>query len=137
MSSERGHPTPTASTLRRKDAPRSLMQFSVKSNIAQFRRMMRKEQRSQLPFATARALTMTGKDAKAHVEQQMGKVFDQPTPFTQRGVAALPATKAKLYSRVVIKDAQAKYLGIQEEVIRDFDVFLAPAPQRHFASQEA
>jgi hypothetical protein len=43
------------------------------------------------------------------------EVFDQPTPFTQRGVAALPATKAKLYSRVVIKDAQAKYLGIQED----------------------
>jgi hypothetical protein len=114
MSPERGHPAPSAFP-RHKDAPRSLMQFSVKSNIAQFRRMMRKEQRSQLPFATARALTMTGKDAKARVEQQMGKVFDQPTPFTQRGVAALPATKAKLYSRVVIKDAQAKYLGIQED----------------------
>lgn len=91
------------------------MHLSVKSNIAQFRRQMRREQRSQLPFATAVALTRTGKDAKAAVEKKLPDVFDRPTPFTQRGVAALPATKAKLYSRVLIKNAQANYLGIQED----------------------
>lgn len=91
------------------------MHLSVKSNIAQFRRQMRREQRSQLPFATAVALTRTGKDAKAAVEKKLPDVFDRPTPFTQRGVAALPASKRRMYSRVLIKDAQAKYLKLQED----------------------
>lgn len=69
----------------------------------------------QVEFATARALTWTGRDAKPDLEQHITNVFDRPTPFTKRAVAALPARRGNLVSRVLIKDAQAKYLGTQEE----------------------
>jgi hypothetical protein len=91
------------------------MQFTLTSNIVALKRIMLREQRSQLPFATARALTMTGRDAKRDLEQHIGQVFDRPTRFTQSSVAAQPATRARLYSRVLIKDAQAAYLGLQED----------------------
>ena len=91
------------------------MQLNVKTNAPEFRRLMLQEQRSQLPFATARALTWTGRDATQAVESRINQAFDRPTRFTQRSVASQPATRAKLFSRVLIKDTQAAYLGIQEE----------------------
>lgn len=91
------------------------MQVSVRSNSKQFMRQMTKAQRSQLPFATARALTWTAKDAKVAVEKRIGTAFDRPTPYTQKAVATQPATKARQFSRVLIKDRQAEYLIRQEE----------------------
>jgi hypothetical protein len=91
------------------------MRISLTSNIAQLRRIMQREQRSQLPFATARALTMTGQDARADLEPHIDRAFDRPTRFTRNSVATQPATRTRLYSRVLIKDAQAAYLGLQEE----------------------
>lgn len=90
------------------------MEFSANSNLRQFRKTLLREQRSQLPFATAQALTMTGRDAKVGVEDRIGKAFDRPTSFTKRAAASLPASKTRIYSRVLIKDRQAEYLGIQE-----------------------
>ena len=89
--------------------------LSLSSNVAQIKRIMEREQKSQLPFAMARALTWTGRDAVKDVEARIGKAFDRPTSFTKRAVAAQSANRNKMFSRVLIKDAQAKYLGIQED----------------------
>lgn len=91
------------------------MKLSVSSNIKQFSRQMTKAQKSQLPFATARALTWTAQDAKLDVEKRIDAAFDRPTPYTRKGVAAISASKRKQVSRVLIKDRQAEYLGLQED----------------------
>lgn len=69
----------------------------------------------QAPFALALALTSLARDAQGVVERTMPARFDRPTPFTQRGVAILPATRDVPVAQVFIKDAQAKYLVFEEE----------------------
>lgn len=89
--------------------------LKISANVAQIKRIMQREQKSQLPFATARALTWTGRDATTEVASRIEEVFDRPTRFTKSATASQPATRNKMFSRVLIKDAQAKYLGIQED----------------------
>lgn len=68
-----------------------------------------------LRFASARALTMTAKDASATVTKDLSSIFDRPNQFTKRSVAVLSATTSKLQSTVLVKDQQADYLTYQEE----------------------
>lgn len=65
-------------------------------------------QSKQLPFATARALTRMAGLVSDFERLEMLKVFDRPTPFTLNSIYTLPATKAKLYSVVGIKDFTSK-----------------------------
>lgn len=90
------------------------MDFTASSNIASFKKMMTKEQKTQLPFATVYALTLTGKDGVEATRKQISKVFDRPTSFTKNAVGLLIATKTRMYSRVLIKDKQVEYLLTQE-----------------------
>lgn len=69
----------------------------------------------QAPFAMARALTMTVKDAAVAETQHIGQVFDKPTPFTQRAAGFSVATRTNLAASVFIKTAQAKYLEPEAE----------------------
>jgi hypothetical protein len=71
--------------------------------------------RKQAPFAIARAMTMTVRQAKTAEERHILSVFDAPTPFTQRAVAITAATKANLTASVFIKDVQAKYLEAEAD----------------------
>ena len=66
-------------------------------------------------FASARALTMTAKDASATVTKDLSSIFDRPNQFTKRAVAVLSATTSRLQSNVLVKDQQAEYLTYQEE----------------------
>lgn len=68
----------------------------------------------QLPFAAATALNELAVDGKADVERGIKRNFDEPTRFTKNSVAVLYAKKNQLHSTVLIKDQQAKYLGITE-----------------------
>jgi hypothetical protein len=70
--------------------------------------------KKQVPFAVARSLTDVARLAKGDVVAQEAAKFDRPTPFTLRGPAFAPATKANLRSKVFIKDIQAGYLALQE-----------------------
>lgn len=90
-----------------------MISISVKSNMAALTRDLDRIAREQIPFATARALTQTAKDAAADITTELPRVFDRPTPFTLRGVGFLPANKINLTAAVFIKDVQAEYLGIQ------------------------
>lgn len=62
----------------------------------------------QLPFAAARALTQTAKQAQAAVRTRMTQVFDRPTAYTLNSTFVRPATKARLAARVWLKDEAAK-----------------------------
>lgn len=64
----------------------------------------------QLPFAAAKALTKTAKDAQKALDRQVDKKIDRPTPFTRRSFGVSPAKKSKLLSSIFIKDIQAGYL---------------------------
>lgn len=65
----------------------------------------------QAPFAIAKAMTATVRQAKTAEEAHILAVFDKPTPFTQRAVAFSGATKNNLTASVFVKDIQAKYLA--------------------------
>lgn len=62
----------------------------------------------QLPFATARALTQTAKEAQGAVRTEMTRAFDRPTAYTLNSTFIRPATKTRLSTRVALKDEAAK-----------------------------
>lgn len=63
---------------------------------------------SQIPFATAVALTRTAQTVKKEIEGEMKSVFDRPTRWTLNSLRLVPAKKDKLEARVVMKDAADK-----------------------------
>lgn len=63
---------------------------------------------SQIPFATALALTRTAQEAKREVERQLPMAIDRPTPWTMRGFRLWPATKARLRAEVDFRDSFGK-----------------------------
>lgn len=73
--------------------------------------------RKHLPFATALALTRTAEIAGKDAAREMARVFDRPTSYTLKSVRIVPATKARLWADVKLKDDQnkgtpaAKYLA--------------------------
>jgi hypothetical protein len=73
------------------------------SNITQHLSHLAKE---QVPFATVLALTRTAKFAEAKVREEIPRVFDRPTPFTRRSTYVQPATKARRYAMVFIREQE-------------------------------
>jgi hypothetical protein len=81
------------------------MEISVKHNIDQARRELDIVRREQIPFATARALTLTAKeDVKPAIVKEMKRVFDRPTPWTLNSLYVSSATKSRLMAQVYVKD---------------------------------
>jgi len=66
----------------------------------------------QIRYATAVALTRTARAVPAAASKELESVFDKPKPFTTKPSAFFtqPATKARQYSVVGFKDAQARYM---------------------------
>jgi hypothetical protein len=75
---------------------------------------MRSRVAKNLRFGIALGLTSTARFASEKMQAQLPAIFDRPTPFTQRGIAFQPATKAKLEARVFVREVQAQYLEMQE-----------------------
>lgn len=96
-----------------------MITISVKHNIDDVVRNLNDQFRNQVPFATAKALTLTAKSVQAGMRTEMASVFDRPKPYTLGGTYITPATKANQVATVGIKDqasggrAQAKYLASQ------------------------
>lgn len=63
-------------------------------------------QRQQVPFATAKALTLTAKEVEKSAYNEMRSRFDRPTPFVMRGLRTKPARKNSLTAMVYVKDYQ-------------------------------
>jgi len=62
----------------------------------------------QIPFAMAKALTLTAIQAQTDIVQAMMQVFDRPTPYALNSTYVIPATKDRLESFVQLKDSAAK-----------------------------
>lgn len=86
----------------------------VSSDLARLSSSLTELQQRQVPFATARALTVTAQLAAGAVTRQLPTIFDRPTPFTLRAIGVQPATKRHLEARVFVKDRQAEYLALEE-----------------------
>jgi hypothetical protein len=81
------------------------MKFDVRDNFPQVKRLL-DEQRRQVPFAVALALTRTAQDVKKAEQAEMRSAFDRPTPFTLNSLFIKPATKQSLEARVWVKDTE-------------------------------
>lgn len=69
---------------------------------------------SNVAFGIARGLTQVAKLSADTVTAGLQTTFDRPNPFTMQSVALTPATKDSLVATVFVKDAQAKYLELEE-----------------------
>lgn len=92
------------------DATRVVLRANVDNTAAL--KALSKLQRD-LRFQTAVALTRTAKSSQVAATREIGRVFDRPTPFTQRAIGIQSATPARLESSVFVKEAQARYLAPQ------------------------
>lgn len=95
-----------------------MMTISVRTEFERLNLTLNDFARRQLPFAAARALTATVQGARRDVQAGMPKVFDRPTPFSQRGITIRSATRNNLEAVVLVQPLQAAYLRIQEEGLR-------------------
>lgn len=65
----------------------------------------------QVRYATAVALTRTGKEVEKDIQQTIPQTFDRPKPQTTKGTFIKKATPATLAATVGIKDRIAAYLA--------------------------
>lgn len=90
------------------------MDAKVQADFRPLTRRLDDLARSQVPFATARALTDMAQAAAVANRRALPSVFDRPIPFTRNSIAVTPAKKSNLVARVFVKDRQAEYLQLQE-----------------------
>lgn len=88
-----------------------MISLSVRADVKGLSKDLTALERSQLPYATALALTATAKAIQAAETAALSEVFDRPTPFTQRAFGVKGATKATLTATVYARDIQAEYLA--------------------------
>jgi hypothetical protein len=69
-----------------------------------------RELKRQIPYATARALTMLAKDAQAEIRERLGEDFTIRATRVSKGIVAQGATKRHLVSMVGSVD---KYMAQQ------------------------
>jgi hypothetical protein len=84
------------------------MVVSVKADISKALERFSNLERSQLPFATAVAMTRTAKFALGEEVKEINKVFDRPTPYTQNSLFVRPATKRDLRATVEMRSFAGK-----------------------------
>ncbi|MEQ3631583.1 MAG: hypothetical protein ABNG97_09775 [Sulfitobacter sp.] len=84
--------------------------FNAESNAADLDRALSDAARRQMPFATARALSVTARNVADFEKTRMASILDKPTPFTLRGVYSYGASKSRPVAEVGIKKIQAQYL---------------------------
>ena len=66
---------------------------------------------NQMPFATAKALTMSAKAGKEEIERRMPQLIDRPTTYTLDGLRLQRATKARLVSKVEFRPGSRDWLS--------------------------
>ena len=81
------------------------MSFGIESNVADAARFLDNIGKSQLPFATAVALTRTAQDVRRAEQDEMRAMFDRPTPFSLNAFEVAPATKESQAAEVSQKFA--------------------------------
>lgn len=84
------------------------MQIDIRADLRDVEKSLRNLRKDQIPFAIAYALTKTAQEAKKDIEADIKRVFDRPTPYTQKAVWLKAATKARLFAKVYLKDESFK-----------------------------
>jgi hypothetical protein len=84
------------------------MQIGAEVDTRGFEKTLQGWERTQLPFATAKALTLTGQIVKNSIRGSMQVGFDRPTPYTLNSVFLKPATKTDLVAVVNLKNQAQK-----------------------------
>lgn len=84
--------------------------LSVKADIRKVAKSLDDLARKQLPFATAQAINATAEKVRLAERDNMSKVLDAPTPFTQNAIAIKRATKSNQVALVYVKPIAAAYL---------------------------
>lgn len=78
------------------------------SDIERFARQFGEQGAKQIKYATARALTALAKKGQKAIEQQIGGVFSNATPWIRKGVFVSAARTSSLEATVGIKDQGAR-----------------------------
>ena len=81
-----------------------MIAINVRDNAAELSRHLSATAREQVPFATALALTRTAKTLERSMQMELGRVFDNPTPFVARGTFSTSAKKRELTATVGMRD---------------------------------
>jgi len=81
-----------------------MLEYRVQGDISEIEKHLSRMGRDQVPFATALALTRTVKFAQKKVVEEIPRVFDRPTRYTQNSTFIEPARKNKLWALLKIKD---------------------------------
>ena len=87
-----------------------MVTISVKSNIGDVLKQLA-ARREQVPFAIAKALTDTAKEAQATIRQELPQRFTIRTPWVAKGIRIRSATKQSLTAMVYDVDP---FMRIQE-----------------------
>ena len=78
------------------------------SDIERFARQFGEQGAKQIRYATARALTALAKKGQKAIEQQIGSVFSNATPWVRNSVFVTAARASNLEATVGIKDQGAR-----------------------------
>lgn len=92
-----------------------MLDISLAEDVRRFSETLTDFSRTQLPFATVRALTRTVQIASDQVVRGLPLTFDRPTPWTMKSIGIETAKKSTMQARVFVKDLQTPYLLLQEE----------------------
>jgi hypothetical protein len=85
--------------------------FYVRADTAALKAALSSIEQSQLPFATARALTTTAKQGQAAVRARLPQIFTIRTTWLDKGIQVRSASKRDLRAAVVSRD---EFMGLQE-----------------------
>lgn len=107
------------------------MQLSVRHNLRDVDRWTRDLQK-QATYAAAVALTRTAVRGKGDVQDEIQRVFDRPTRWAVQGVMVAPATKAKLESKVWLKDGELSSVGIPADKFLRAQIFGGKRAHKRF-----
>lgn len=85
--------------------------ISIRSNLNEFARQLRSDQKRHLDYVTARTVNELARLAQAEEKKELAKVFDKPTPFTTNAIGVKFAKKGYPVATVFIKPLAARYIA--------------------------
>ncbi len=78
--------------------------LDVRADIKEVTRYLDRIQKKQIPFATKNTLNTLAFDSQRIIRKEIKRVFDRPTPYTQKATKVRKATKQKLWAEVWVKN---------------------------------
>lgn len=91
-----------------------MITLRLDQEFAQLTADLDKLRREQLPFATAKALTMTAQDVQAAEREQMARTFQIRRPWTIQGIRIKAALKSDWPFQSALIFSRDPFMGLQE-----------------------